>query len=84
MAYGIPVISTKSEGPSEIVKNFNGLLVDHNNVVKYKKAMQKFFLKKFKYNKGQLRKDIINRFGPKKFVFDAKKIYKKILNKKNV
>ena len=79
LALGVPVISTKSEGPSEIVNKKNGYLVKQNSIKLYTKYMQKIYFKKNKFNRLKLRKDIINRFGTYSFVKRTIKIYKKCL-----
>ena len=79
LALGVPVISTRAEGPSEIVNNKNGFLVKHNDTTSYTKCMKKIFLKKKKFNRLNLRKNIIKRFGTHKFAETTIKIYKKCL-----
>ena len=79
IALGVPVISTKSEGPSEIVNNKNGYLVKQNDIKIYTKYMQKIYFKKKKFNRLKLRKEIIKRFGTYSFAQRTIKIYKKCL-----
>ena len=81
LAFGVPVISTKAEGPSEIVNNNrNGFLVNHNDQISYTKRMKEIFLKEKKFNKLKLRRNIIKRFGRNKFTESINRIYKKCLN----
>ncbi len=80
LAFGVPVISTRAEGPSEIVNNNNGFLVKHNDQISYTNCMRKIFFKKKKFNRLKLRKNIIKRFGAEKFAESINKIYKKCLN----
>ena len=81
LAFGVPVISTKAEGPSEIVNNNrNGFLVNHNDQISYTKRMKEIFLKEKKFNRLKLRRNIIKRFGRNKFTESINRIYKKCLN----
>ena len=75
IAYGLPVISTKSEGATEIINKSNGILIKHGAVKAYANSMLKIYLKKFKYNKFKIREDIIKRFGFERYSKNAKKIY---------
>ncbi len=81
LALGIPVISTKAEGPLDIVNKANGLLVNHDDINAYTNSMKKIFLKNKKFNSLKLRKNIIKRFGTNKFAKTTIKIYKRCLKK---
>ena len=75
MARGIPVISTKCNGPVDIIKNNqNGLLVEINNKLELKNAIIKL------KDSNNLRKKMgLNAFNTykKKFTFSE---YKKNIN----
>lgn len=81
LSYGIPVISTMSEGPSEIINSKNGILVKKRSYINYSNAMLKMYDKKIKFNSLKIKKDILNKFGVKTFCKNANKIYKQCLKK---
>lgn len=70
LSRGIPVISTKSEGPLEIINDLNGLLVPINNKYLYAAAMKKIFNNKSKYikNNKKIISDIYKRYGHEKYI----------------
>ena len=84
-ARGISIISTNAEGPSEIVNKINGLIVPHNNLRLYTKSMLRIFNNKRSLSeKKNIRADIIERFGKKRYLKKMKLFFNKCLinNKK--
>lgn len=76
-ARGLSLISSKSEGPLEIINKLNGFLVDQNSVDKFGEAMIKTtHLNLSKKKRRLIRKDILNRFGDKIYLKRIKKILK--------
>ena len=77
--FGIPIISSKCEGPSEIVNKINGLLVKNNTVNEFYLAMGKMLDRYKKYNSNEIKKNIIKKYGHKTYINNYKKIIGKIL-----
>lgn len=61
-ASGIPVISTKCNGPMEIVNKDNGILVHINDIEKYAKAIIKMKENYKKYNRKDIRKYALSNY----------------------
>jgi len=78
-ARGLSLISTKAEGPLEIVNKINGFLVEQGSVKKYGQAMIKTIDLNLSIKKRKLiRNDIINRFGNKIYLKRIRNILNKI------
>lgn len=78
-ARGLSLISTKAEGPLEIVNKTNGFLVEQGSVKKYGQAMIKTIDLNLSIKKRKLiRNDIINRFGNKIYLKRIRNILNKI------
>jgi len=78
-SFGIPIISSKCEGPSEIINKTNGLIVKKNTVDGFYFAMKKMLNNYKKYNSDRIKKDIHKRYGHETYIYKYKKITNKIL-----
>ena len=78
--YGLKIISSKCEGPSDIVNKSNGILVKKNSVKYFEEAMLKIINFNESYNSFNIKKDIVSRYGNKSFLKKYNKIIKKIFN----
>ncbi len=74
--YGIPIISSKCEGPQDIINKKNGLLIN-NSEKHFKKAIHYMLKNKNFYKQKVIKIDIEKRFGYRFY----KKCYFKIFNK---
>lgn len=81
LACGIPVISTSSGGPNEIISGENGLLVILNDVDDLSYAMQKMHTDSSQYNAEFLMNSCKNLYGEQSFINKIEKVYKTILEK---
>ena len=78
---GLSLISSNSEGPSEIINKKNGIIVKGYDIQKFVLAMNKIIENKHKYKKAKIKKDIIKRFGKKTYLKNFEYICKKIFKK---
>ena len=74
MACGLPVISTRSGGPEEVVSDSVGLLVNQN-VVEISNAMTHFEQRRTYWNRAEIRSECIRCFGTEEFYRKILKIY---------
>jgi glycosyltransferase involved in cell wall biosynthesis len=75
MATGLPVISTRSQGPEELVNDSNGMLVDRDDSAALAAAMARMAERLGEYSPERLREDCRARFGPEAFVRRAGILY---------
>ena len=61
--FGLSIISSNCEGPSEIVNKVNGILLKQNIVNFYIKAMTTIISKKEMFKPIQIKKDVLARYG---------------------
>ena len=61
--FGLSIISSNCEGPSEIVNKINGILLKKNIVNFYIKAMTLIISKKKRFKSIQIKKDVLARYG---------------------
>ena len=64
LTLGLPVISTKSGGPQDLVNNKNGLLVDIGDIDGIADAMTYIFNNYNNFNSDYIRDDALKRFHP--------------------
>jgi glycosyltransferase involved in cell wall biosynthesis len=75
MATGLPVISTRSQGPEELVNDSNGILVDRDDAPALGDAMTRMAERFGDYSPARLREDCRTRFGAEAFVKRAGDLY---------
>ncbi|MEQ9423187.1 MAG: glycosyltransferase [Cyclobacteriaceae bacterium] len=68
LTYGLPIISTDSGGPKDIVKEENGVLVSSQDVDAFGKAMLSMYQSTDAYNSDTIRNRAISEFGEKRFI----------------
>lgn len=78
LACGLPVVSTKVGGISEIINENNGILVPPRNVEKLADAMQEMISKHRNYDANTLRDSIIKKFSNESVGKLLDDIYRKI------
>ena len=78
MSCGIPVICTNQTAPKEYINAANGLLVHPNNIDEIAQAMQTLINNLSAYDAGNIRKQIVERFGFDNFGKNLIKIYSNI------
>lgn len=84
LSCGLPIISTKTSGPLDIVNKSNGILVDIENVNQLALAMDKIYKNYNTYIKDDIRKNCINMYSEKNIISKIKDIYITILKKRGV
>ncbi len=81
MASGLPVISTKSGGPEEIINDQNGYLVELENPVKLAEAMESMISNYHNFDLQAIRQQAVKNFGQENVVKKITDIYNEVLNK---
>ena len=81
LSCGLPVIVTDRTAPKEFVNPSNGLLVAPNDIDAIAAAMKKMINKLDYYDAGEIRKDIVEKFGFENFGKKLFGIYKPLINK---
>ncbi|SHE83456.1 glycosyltransferase [Clostridium fallax] len=79
LASGKPIIGTKNGGAEEIIKDYNGLLVQIDNIEELSKAMQYLKENKEKYNKFKIREKCIEKYSEENIIPKIIKVYKELL-----
>lgn len=80
LACGLPLISTSSGGPADIINESNGILVEYNDVQALGNAMTIIFENEKFYSSDRLREDAITRFGEEAFISRISTIYHSVLD----
>lgn len=62
LACGIPVVSTRSGGPNSIIKDFNGVLVDNNEISLYL-GIRKILDELHTFDKARIKEDVIGKYS---------------------
>ena len=65
LACGIPIIATKCGGPEEIVNDYNGILIEVDNISSLVNAIKYMILNKKKYKAEIIRQDFLDRYSSK-------------------
>ncbi len=78
LSRSVPVISTYCGGPECIVNDSNGILVQPKNEQQLAEALLKMYYEHTKYNKEQLREDVIKQYGKAVFYKRVMDIYKAV------
>ncbi len=81
MAAGLPLISTKSGGPEEIINDENGCLVELENPAKLAEAMRYMINNYHNFNLPAIRQQAVEKFGQENVVKKITGIYNEVLNK---
>jgi L-malate glycosyltransferase len=82
MSCGLPVIATKCGGPSEIITQGNGVLVEKENPEELAEAIVLISKNLDSYDKEAVRKYAIEKYGPDAFSETMIILYKNILSHK--
>lgn len=79
LACGLPVITTKSGGPEELVNYSNGIIVDHNKYNIYE-AMKFVVLNYNSYDSDEIRSNCLHNFSSQKVLIELLNVYENVLN----
>ncbi len=82
IACGIPVISTKSGGPEDIVSSDNGVLVELNDVNAFANAMKNMYINLKKYNKKMMSENCRRQYSSNTIGKKIENVYIEILDMK--
>ncbi|MDZ5065935.1 glycosyltransferase [Clostridium perfringens] len=63
LSCGLPLISTKTSGPSEIINEKNGILVEVDNVKELANAMYDVYINYSRYIKNDIRKECVEKYS---------------------
>lgn len=80
MASGLPVIATKSGGPEHFINEFNGKLVETDNIDELIDALRFMYINARKYDRNKIKSYTKSEFGSKKLVERLENVYSKVLN----
>ena len=78
--FGLPIISTNCEGPSDIVNKINGIIITKNKAQNFYSAMNKIIERKSRFNKLKIIMNIKKKFGKNAYIKKFKKISNSIIN----
>jgi L-malate glycosyltransferase len=81
MSCGIPVIATRCGGPEEIVVPSTGILIEKENPEELATAIQCMLKNPGSYNKEDIRKYAVEKFGQSAFIEEITRVYLSVLNK---
>lgn len=81
-ASGKPVIATRNGGPDEFVKDFNGKLIENENVEALEKAMAEMLKGIEKYDAQAIRKYVEDNFSEKAIARKIEEVYLDTINSK--
>ena len=82
LACGKPVIATKCGGPETIVRDYNGLLIEKNDITALADALQHMIDNAHKYNADAIRQDFLNRFSSRAVVPQLIDLYNETIKNK--
>lgn len=80
MATGLPVIATRSGGPASIVDTESGLLVNPENSEELSLAMQQIMTNIGVYSSGEIRKQVLLRYGYRAVMERYKQLFHQVLD----
>ena len=78
MACGKPVIGTFNGGADDIIKDYNGIIIEKNNIEELKKALVKMKRNYKTYDKDEIREKTILSYSEKVLVEKLEGVYKEI------
>lgn len=82
LACGLPVISTKTCGPKDIVNDSNGILVDIDNVTQLANAMVKIRKCGEKYSREYLRENCEKKYSEPIVIRNIKMLFEEVIEKR--
>lgn len=82
LACGKPVIATKCGGPETIVKDYNGILIEKNDMTALADALQYMIDNARKYDADIIRQDFLNRFSSRAVVPQVLDLYNETIKNK--
>jgi len=77
---GIPVLSTRSGGPEEIINKTNGILIKSNTPEQLQDGMRTIYKNYAQYHPQNIREDCIRRYGKEGYANRIEMIYESALN----
>ncbi|MFC7371391.1 glycosyltransferase [Fictibacillus iocasae] len=82
MSTGLPILSTKSGGPQDIINHKVGILINKRNIEEIGKALFKMYSSKDSFNRKNIREYILSNFGPDKISSKIINLYEEIIIKR--
>ncbi|MCB9197889.1 MAG: glycosyltransferase [Flavobacteriales bacterium] len=79
LALGIPVVSTDSIGPRDIITDFNGILIRTFDSIDLAEAMTKVYENYSDYSADRIRRDCMARFSEDTVLKQLDEIYQKVI-----
>lgn len=80
MSCGKPVIAVKNGGPDDFVKDFNGILIEPEQIKELEASMKQMITGKDKYNSHKIRNFVKDRFSQKAIAKQLEEIYLELIN----
>lgn len=81
LSLGKPVLGTKNGGAEDIIKDFNGILVENKNHEALVEGLKSFVKKIPEFSKEKIRENCINSYSEKVIIEKIKNVYKEVLKK---
>ena len=79
LSLGKPVLGTKNGGAEDIIKDFNGILVENKNHEALVEGLKNFVKKIPEFSEKEIRENCINSYSEKVIIEKIKEVYKKVL-----
>ncbi|NLK95859.1 MAG: glycosyltransferase family 4 protein [Clostridiales bacterium] len=79
MAVGKPILGTKNGGAEDIIKDYNGIIVENKNIVALEEGLKEFVHKIPYYNKDLIIRKVHENYGEERIIKKIKMIYKEIV-----
>lgn len=83
MASGKPVLGTKNGGAEDIIKDYNGIIVENKNIIALENGLREFAQKLDYYNSELISRKAFEDFGEERIIKKIKYIYKELTKEEN-
>lgn len=81
MACGKPVIAVANGGPDDFVKDFNGMLIEPNDIASLQQALEQMYNKNKAYDSGIIRTFVQNQFSEQAISQQLEQTYHQVTEK---
>lgn len=81
LSCGVPVVTTRCGGVDEVINGSNGEIVQIKDFIGMADFIEKFIQRKINFNRGEISKSAIKKFGSVAFKEKMRKIYEEALQK---
>lgn len=78
MSLGKPVLGTKNGGAEDIIRDYNGMIVENRNYKELVKGLKEFVNNIHNYDNELIRRECMNNYDKKVIIEEIKEVYKKM------